>query len=37
VRVHGELWEAECEDGAAVGATVRIVGREELTLMVVPG
>jgi membrane-bound serine protease (ClpP class) len=37
VRVHGELWEAECEDGAPVGATVRIVGREELTLTVVPG
>jgi len=37
VRVHGELWEAECQDGAEVGATVRIVGREELTLTVVPG
>jgi len=37
VRVHGELWEAECADGAEVGATVRIVGRNELTLTVVPG
>jgi len=37
VRVHGELWEADCADGAAVGATVRIVGRDELTLTVVPG
>ncbi len=37
VRVHGELWEAECEAGADVGETVRIVGREDLTLTVVPG
>jgi len=37
VRVQGELWEAECEDGAEVGETVRIVGREDLTLTVVPG
>jgi membrane protein implicated in regulation of membrane protease activity len=37
VRVQGELWEAECEDGAEVGETVRIVGREQLTLTVVPG
>jgi membrane protein implicated in regulation of membrane protease activity len=37
VRVHGELWEAECRDGAGVGDTVRIVGLEDLTLMVVPG
>jgi membrane-bound serine protease (ClpP class) len=37
VRVHGELWEAECSAGAAAGETVRIVGRDELTLTVVPG
>jgi membrane-bound serine protease (ClpP class) len=37
VRVHGELWEAECEAGADVGETVRIVGRDDLTLTVVPG
>jgi membrane protein implicated in regulation of membrane protease activity len=36
VRVRGELWEADCEDGAGVGDTVRIVGRENLTLTVVP-
>jgi membrane-bound serine protease (ClpP class) len=36
VRVHGELWRARCDDGAAVGETVRIVGREELTLLVEP-
>jgi len=36
VRVHGELWEADCEEGADVGDTVRIVGREDLTLTVVP-
>lgn len=37
VHVHGELWEARCEAGAEVGETVRIVGREDLTLTVVPG
>jgi membrane-bound serine protease (ClpP class) len=37
VRVHGELWEAECPAGADVGATVRIVDRDELTLKVAPG
>jgi membrane-bound ClpP family serine protease len=37
VRVHGELWEAECSAGAAAGETVRIVGRDELTLTVVSG
>ena len=37
VRVQGELWEAECPDGAEVGQTVRIVGRHDLTLKVAPG
>lgn len=36
VRVQGELWRARCEAGAAVGETVRIVGREGLTLLVAP-
>lgn len=36
VRIHGELWEAECPAGAEVGETVRVVGREELTLTVAP-
>ena len=36
VRVHGELWRARCDAGAAVGETVRIVGREGLTLLVEP-
>jgi membrane-bound serine protease (ClpP class) len=37
VRVHGELWEAECPAGAEVGETVQIVGRHDLTLTVAPG
>ncbi len=37
VRIHGELWEAECPAGAEVGETVRVVGREDLTLTVAPG
>jgi membrane-bound serine protease (ClpP class) len=36
VRVQGELWRARCDAGAAVGETVRIVGREGLTLLVEP-
>jgi membrane-bound serine protease (ClpP class) len=36
VRVHGELWRAHCDPGAGVGETVRIVGREKLTLLVDP-
>jgi len=36
VRIDGELWEARCDAGAAVGDTVRIVGREGLTLLVEP-
>jgi membrane-bound serine protease (ClpP class) len=36
VRVQGELWRARCELGASPGETVRIVGREGLTLLVEP-
>jgi membrane-bound serine protease (ClpP class) len=36
VRVAGELWRARCERGAAAGETVRIVGRDGLTLLVEP-
>jgi membrane-bound serine protease (ClpP class) len=36
VRVVGELWRARCEAGAEPGETVRIVGREGLTLVVEP-
>jgi membrane protein implicated in regulation of membrane protease activity len=36
VRVHGELWEARCAAGAAVGETVRISALEGLTLTVAP-
>jgi membrane-bound serine protease (ClpP class) len=36
VRVHGELWEAHCAAGAAVGDTVRITALDELTLTVAP-
>ena len=36
VRVQGELWRARCDAGAAAGETVRIVGREGLTLLVEP-
>ena len=34
VRVHGELWQARCEDGAGAGETVRIERLEGLTLVV---
>jgi membrane-bound serine protease (ClpP class) len=36
VRIHGELWRAHCGRGAAPGETVRVVGREGLTLLVEP-
>lgn len=36
VRVHGELWEARCAEGADVGQTVRIERLEGLTLVVTP-
>jgi membrane-bound serine protease (ClpP class) len=36
VRLVGELWQARCEAGAAPGETVRVTGREGLTLLVEP-
>lgn len=36
VRVEGELWRARCAAGAEPGTTVRVVGREGLTLLVEP-
>jgi membrane protein implicated in regulation of membrane protease activity len=36
VRVHGELWEAHCQAGAAVGDTVTITALEGLVLTVTP-
>jgi len=36
VRLDGEIWEARCDAGATVGDTVRITGREGLTLVVEP-
>jgi membrane protein implicated in regulation of membrane protease activity len=35
VRVHGELWQARCEEGADAGETVRIESIGGLTLAVV--
>ncbi len=37
VRVRGETWQARCDGGAEVGATVRVMAREGLTLVVQPG
>lgn len=34
VRVHGELWQARCPDGADAGETVRIHALDGLTLVV---
>jgi membrane protein implicated in regulation of membrane protease activity len=36
VRVQGELWSARCEGGAEPGSSVRVVGRDGLTLLVEP-
>jgi membrane protein implicated in regulation of membrane protease activity len=36
VRVHGELWEATCAEGADVGQTVRVKLVEGLILVVQP-
>ena len=36
VRVGGEIWAARCEAGANVGTAVRVVGRDDLTLVVEP-
>jgi membrane protein implicated in regulation of membrane protease activity len=35
VRLDGETWEARCDEGADPGETVRVVGRDQLTLVVV--
>ena len=36
VRVHGELWQARCQDGAGAGETVRVSALDGLTLVVEP-
>jgi len=36
VRLDGEIWEARCDGGASPGASVRIVARDGLTLVVEP-
>jgi membrane protein implicated in regulation of membrane protease activity len=36
VRVSGELWAARCPSGADDGATVKVVGRDGLTLIIEP-
>jgi membrane protein implicated in regulation of membrane protease activity len=36
VRLNGEIWEARCDAGANPGDTVRVVGRDDLTLVVEP-
>jgi membrane protein implicated in regulation of membrane protease activity len=36
VRLDGEFWDAICEAGAGAGVPVRVVGREDLTLLVEP-
>ena len=36
VRLDGEIWEARCDAGAAVGDKVRVIGREGLVLVVSP-
>ena len=34
VRLNGEIWGARCDEGADPGDTVRVVGRDKLTLVV---
>ena len=34
VRLQGEIWRAQCEEGADPGEQVRVLGLEELTLVV---
>jgi membrane-bound serine protease (ClpP class) len=36
VRVKGELWQARCDEGAAEGATVRVLAVDGLLLVVEP-
>jgi len=35
VRLDGEIWDARCDGGANIGESVRVVGRDGLTLIVV--
>ena len=36
VRLDGEIWEARCDPGAGVGDRVRVIGRDNLVLVVGP-
>ena len=36
VQVAGEIWEARCDAGADPGQSVRVIGRDGLTLVVEP-
>ena len=36
VRVRGEDWRARCEAGVSAGHRIRVVGRDQLTLLVEP-
>jgi membrane protein implicated in regulation of membrane protease activity len=36
VRLEGEIWEARCDAGAAVGDNVRVIGRDGLVLVITP-
>jgi membrane-bound serine protease (ClpP class) len=36
VRVHGEDWRARCDEGVSAGHRIRVVGRDQLTLLVEP-
>jgi membrane-bound ClpP family serine protease len=36
VRVRGEDWRARCEEGVSAGHAIRVVGRDQLTLLVEP-
>jgi membrane protein implicated in regulation of membrane protease activity len=36
VRIQGELWSARCERGADPGDVVRVIGRDDLVLLVEP-
>lgn len=36
VRIDGETWQASCQAGASTGDSVRVIGRDKLTLIVEP-
>jgi membrane-bound serine protease (ClpP class) len=36
VRLDGEIWKARCDAGATTNETVRVIGRDRLTLIVEP-